>query len=736
MTRKKESTTLLSEQDSQQVQHLLAQYHQLAEALHNSPDQTQAEAVLSTITSLPEAAQLAVLKALAKEKTGDAADVLAAINTLSPDKEMRKEARRSLIRLEATKTYPQWTAPITHLPAVQMKTAHPPRFWKGVVTQAREQGEVQLLLLWEQGFDYSEARIISFLLDYWHDGVKDIFIEIGSKRQANEHINSLRNKLEDTSLTDCTLAEGKRLIEEALAINNWRGTMPHKDHRLNQSLINNLILQASDLGEDRGYNFINPELTDQEMVINFIGAWSMGDYGLAYDLLSNDSSISEGLSGNEWSERHRQWADEAHPARLELGFIRERQPRQSMLWLPTSAISHAPSRKEVEIGWSLELTETPLSGTLRAMPMGTAVNKESRRHWFWTSYTLVKELNGWRIQGFVDEGARVQGLPIAELQQHIKELEEAIQQKLQQDNKNFQEFVKELPWRFTQVLHYYDALIARLPLDRQICDGAYNHAVTIDNPERIMVYLERLAQRFPEERGNVLRNLATTQMAYAYSDRTQQIPKQSQHFLSLAEKTLYEAMELDNSPMNYILLADLHLNMQHHDVAEATLLKARELPLNPLEEVAIELGLGNITMQCERFSEAISHFQRATDLKPEIGDAWLSLGLAHRLLGNLDEAEPNYRRALQIEPDNISIYLELVALYMKRSDKQEARRIAEQGVLTNPTSAHLHALYASVLLDLGDLRGAQRQLEDAEAINPDLEIVQQVREHIHMHKKR
>src|SRR5579884_894891 len=120
MSRKKELAISLSQEDTQQVQLLLGQYHQIAETLHTSSNQAEAEAALQSFSSLSEAVQLTILKALSKENTTDAADLLTAINALSPSKDIRKEARRSLIRLEASKIYPQWTPPILHTPAVQV----------------------------------------------------------------------------------------------------------------------------------------------------------------------------------------------------------------------------------------------------------------------------------------------------------------------------------------------------------------------------------------------------------------------------------------------------------------------------------------------------------------------------------------------------------------------------------------------------------------------------------------
>jgi tetratricopeptide (TPR) repeat protein len=741
MSRKRETAPTLSQTDNDQIQRLLAEYHQIAQDLHQSQDHAQAEAALAPINELSEAVQIAWLKALARENSVDAADVLLAANELSPHKEVRKEARRSLIRLEATKTYPQWQPPRVQSPAIQVNVPNAPRFWKGVVTQMREQGELQLTLCWEQGYDYSEARAFIFLLDYWQEGVKDLFVEMGTKRRIDERISEMRSKTPDVPYVDCTLAEGKRLIEEALDVNTWRGTRPAQEYRTYLSQINNLIMQASDPGEDRGYTFINPELTDQEVAINFIGGWSLGDFGLTYDLLTESSPIKEGLPREEWVARHRAWADEAHPARLELGFVHEQERSQSALWVPSVSFGgNLSARKEIGIGWSLELSETPLSGTLKEMAMGTAINKETGRHWFWTTYTLARENNAWRIQSITDEGARVQGLTITELQQRIKEYEDAIEdtfQKVQQRSiSNLNETMEELSWRLTQLLHFYDALIIKLPLDRRINEDAYERAVVVGNPERTIVYLERLAQRFPENRGDVLRRLGSTLAGLAYSDRMQEMKERREHLLERAEATLRESIAVDDSAFGHILLGELLSSMDRLDEAEAELLRARSLNPGHDEEATIESGLGAISMQRDQVAEAIPHYQRVAALRPDHPGNWFNLGLAQRVLRNLDEAAASFERAIEAEPHDPRPYAELVAIYMNRSDKRSARDIAERGVRANPGSAPLHAMLASVLFDIGDQRGAQRQLEEAESLDPESELVRNMRRQMNTAKKR
>ena len=215
MARKEEQNTTLSDEENTQLQHVLEQQQELAQQLRNSTTQAQAETALHDITYLAEDVQMALLKTLARTQTTDAADILTAVNAFSPNKEIRKEARRSLLRLDGAKIYSRWTPPIAQASAIEVKVAHAPRFWKGSVTRSRDQGEVQLLLFWEQGYDYSEVRILGFLLDYWREGVKDAFVETVSKRAADQRVADMRARMPDVIAVDCTLAEGKRLLEEA-----------------------------------------------------------------------------------------------------------------------------------------------------------------------------------------------------------------------------------------------------------------------------------------------------------------------------------------------------------------------------------------------------------------------------------------------------------------------------------------------------------------------------------------
>ncbi|TMD70419.1 MAG: hypothetical protein E6I91_00065 [Chloroflexi bacterium] len=672
MARKKESTSSLSEEENAQLQLSLEQFHRIADELHASTNKEEAEAALGEINAMGEATQMALLKALSKEHESDAADIALALNELSPNKSVRKEARRTLIRMEEARLYPQWKPPVVRTPVASIPVSHPPRFWRGYITQAREEGEIQLILCWEQGFDYGDVRMFIFLVDF--------------------------------------------------------------------SLFNQLVMDAEDVGEDRGLTFINPNLEMDEVAATFVGAWSLGDFGLTYDLLANDSPLREGLERDEWIERHHSWANEARPSRFELGFVREREASIPALWLPSSVSSRgSSSRKEVEVGWSIELSDTQLSGTLPEMPMGTTVNKETGRHWFWTSYTSVREQEGWRIRQMTDEGARAQGLSTVELQERIKGHNERVNEILQQNpgGSEKSEVSEELIWRIIHTLHYDDALIAHFPLDRTYYGDAYTRSIGIGALERAVVYLEKLARNFAEQRGSLLRQLAITQASLGEYYRERGMVARGEQFAALAEASIRESLALQNDVAGHAVLAELLMRQGDKlDEAESELQLAKELAVTREEEAMIENNLGNLAVDREELEEALRHYQRVVEIEPNFEGIWFKIGFMQRNLERFEEAKATYLHAIEREPKDMAPYSELCAIYMNERELGKAREIVERGLQNIPGSPRLLALLSSIYMESGNLRRAQLTLNEAEQIDPNIEIVQSMREELNRRLKR
>jgi len=727
MSTKKETSTQLSPEENTQVADLLAGYPQLAQQLLETPDQEHVESVLAAIFQAPLPVQIAFIKALGRENRSTAADIVSALHTFSPEKEVRKEARRAIIRLESSKTYPKWKAPATPGVLAQLPTPNAPRFWKGYASATREEGEVVLILCWEQGIDYKEAHMLSFILDFWEAGVKDFFTLSGTKRRIEERTGELRGQGRILQLSSCTLAEGKRLLQEALGVNEWRKAPLNNDFRQQLPNVKRLVLEANEAGFDSGQTFIAPDMEAQELVVNFIGGWSFGDYALAYDLLSIDNPLRQAQSRDEWIEQHRAWYDEAQPTRMKLGFVHEQEAD-----IQPDAMAN---ERLTEVGWSLELSDTQLGGTIDEMPMGTAVNKESGRHWFWTNYALAKEDGAWRIREIVDEGAALQGLPVEELQERIKSYESAIDSRLEHREEDPESFQEEVAWRLTQLLHFDDALLAQIAEpDYQTYQEAYEHALLTGDPERMVIYLERMNQRFPEHKADTLRRLGSTLAEMAYHSEGEETKERRQHLLARAEEILREVVSIEDNAMNRALVAELLMSSDRDDEARDEFQKAAALLPNESANVnlhaSIEAGLGNVAMRAKRYKEAIPHYEKVAELDPTYAGVWFSLGFANRLINNKTDAETYYVQGLAMEPIDPRIYSELTAIYVQRKEYSRAQSLLEDGLKRSPETAYLHMLIASVYAESGDKRQAKRHIEEAERLDPESDIISVVHKQI------
>jgi Flp pilus assembly protein TadD len=722
MSRNKETDSTLSSAEEQQIEQFLKQVPEIATQIVDLPRQTEIVSLLQPITILSDVAQITLLKAIAKLNDTASADIALAFYTYNTQKEVRKEAKRALIRLASGKHFPRWE-PQPEEPVVSSNTFQAPRFWQGWVSQTREEGEIQLILTWEQGND---ARLLMCTLDFWKQGLKYCLLDAGVKRHIEDYSHELRQRMPDTPFVSCTLAEGRSLIKEALSLNSWRNAEPYSNFQTNRPLIERL-LQWDEESIPASARLIQTDLDPAEVAINYLGAWALGDYGLAYDLLSQQSEIREGEDREQWISKRRAWHDEAKPSYLELSFVHERTPIDAELGLP---ISEQATNRVVDLGWSLELQDTPLSGTLTETVMGTAISKDTHRYWSWASYTLIQEQGVWRIQQMRDEGAQAQGLSVEELHKRVKEGQKLITQLMEANPQPSEDIVEDVSWHQTRLLHYYDALIALLPQEFAVLEEAYGQAILAGNLERVLVYLERLVQRFPQQkRTEHLRRLGSTFATLAYKRDDPESDARRQLLLEKAEQALRQALAAEPLALGHILLAELFLSQNRHYEAEIELADAQKLQPTEQDALPIAAGLGNIAMRRDQYAEAIPHFEKVAELNPQHPGIWFNLGFANRLLDNLEAAEQYYQKAVAQEPQDARPYAELVALYMKQARRQDARNIAEQAIVANPQSAHLQALLASVLLELGDRFRAERRLEIAEQLDPHLDFVQSVRHH-------
>ena len=752
MVKKKTTPILVSQEETAQAQHIVEQYHQIATNLHASKTQQEVETALADINALPEGAQIALLKELSKELHVDAADVLVALHEFSPLKGTRKEARRSLIRLEGAKIYPDWELPRDQIPALGLvqPIMKPPRFWKGFVTDTRAQGIVQLFLLWEQGESYREVRLLGFALEFEQTGVRDFFTRVDTKQSFQDFRAQVAAKAPNVTLMNCSLPEARSLLLEAVAVHAQDGTKVSPEYQSNLALINELIMQApgedTDLAEEsvKSIDLLH-DLSPKNVVINFVEAWVDENYAIAYDLLASDSPLREDLAKEEWIQRRETWAKDAFPNALEPNFLVEREQPKSKIWLPGLwSVNYAETHKEVESGWSIELDEIPESGPLPELPQATMIYEQTNRHWFWVTYTLIRENGEWRIQRMTDEGLNAQTLSIEELQAKTDELDsylrEFSQKYTEQDVEQLEEkeamaYLGQMATYIMQAIGYNDILIKKLPLDRSLYVDASALMVTVGQYERCLAYLTPLIRRFPEQRALFLRRMADVQQRVSEEYFEEDYEERGELYLELAEKSLQESLAVENSIEAHLSLAEMFLDDDERlDEAEDQLLQAKELVTDPADEAHVERHLGEVAMEQDEYQKALSHYQRVIELEPDSANIWSEIGKAHEMLDHFAEAEANYKRAIELQPDNASYYYRLATLYNENNQPSQAIEVIEQGLAANPDSAALYAHKAALYVESDDYEQAEISLSKAEQLNPDSESIKRLRNIFEMNK--
>jgi len=133
--------------------------------------------------------------------------------------------------------------------------------------------------------------------------------------------------------------------------------------------------------------------------------------------------------------------------------------------------------------------------------------------------------------------------------------------------------------------------------------------------------------------------------------------------------------------------------------------------------------LGNLYRQQSRFEEAAGAYDRALDLTPQDARSrWFLLyarGIAHERQGLWEQAEADFRAALEIEPDQPRVLNYLgYSLVEKQIKLDEALEMIERAVAGQPNSGYIVDSLGWVLYRLGRYDEAVVQMERAVELMP------------------
>ena len=130
-------------------------------------------------------------------------------------------------------------------------------------------------------------------------------------------------------------------------------------------------------------------------------------------------------------------------------------------------------------------------------------------------------------------------------------------------------------------------------------------------------------------------------------------------------------------------------------------------------------NLGNALLQKGKVDEAITHFQKALQIKPDYAGACYNLGNALFQKGNVDEAIAHYQKALQINPDNAEAHNNLGNALLQKGKVDEAIAHFQKALQIKPDYAEARYNLGHALLQKGKVDEAIIQYQKALQIKPD-----------------
>ena len=119
----------------------------------------------------------------------------------------------------------------------------------------------------------------------------------------------------------------------------------------------------------------------------------------------------------------------------------------------------------------------------------------------------------------------------------------------------------------------------------------------------------------------------------------------------------------------------------------------------PVEELFSTRMLGLSYLQRNQLPEAETQFKKLVDLAPDDPLGYADLGLTYLQSGRYQDAERQLRRAHELDPRNADIDLALAKLYSLTNRPNDARTILEQARREAPSNAHV--AYALAELETG-----------------------------------
>jgi len=130
-------------------------------------------------------------------------------------------------------------------------------------------------------------------------------------------------------------------------------------------------------------------------------------------------------------------------------------------------------------------------------------------------------------------------------------------------------------------------------------------------------------------------------------------------------------------------------------------------------------ALATVLKQDGNLDEAIDHYTKAVDIKPDFAVGHYKLGHALAEQGNLQAAVNHYYQALRFKPNHVIIHQNLASALASLGEMEKAAEQYAAVVRLQPKSAKAHNNLANILARQGDIEEALSHYSMALQLKPD-----------------
>ena len=164
------------------------------------------------------------------------------------------------------------------------------------------------------------------------------------------------------------------------------------------------------------------------------------------------------------------------------------------------------------------------------------------------------------------------------------------------------------------------------------------------------------------------------------------------------------------------------------------------------ESAEVYYNIGYIKTAQEKFDEALTAFQKATELDRLFAKAYEAMGRVYHKLGrpkdaerflqkaadihlskeNTADAEEILNQILEIRPDTVNVYNSLGVLHRKKGNYKEALKSYEKALRIHPNQPQIYYNMGRLWLEMNNTDNAQEQFEKALMLDPKFNEAREV----------